>query len=157
MRRSSAKRDVFYNTYLRLNRSIKIKVVLLPVCFPVKLVSLTCVFCLVLNRRQIPKKVADIFNASGDKEDFLGFQEDASRQRLLSEDSHGSFDTQESGIIPGRDCHSLAVLSWCSCTLSLRPGCTSHKFTAKPGICSPHIKKYIYTNCLFFLVSMIAF
>ncbi|NXI70698.1 CDA7L protein, partial [Anseranas semipalmata] len=46
---------------------------------------------------QIPKEVADIFNAPSDDEDFLGFQDDAPRQRLLSEDSYGSFDTLESG------------------------------------------------------------
>ncbi|KFV57785.1 Cell division cycle-associated 7-like, partial [Gavia stellata] len=46
---------------------------------------------------QIPKEVADIFNAPSDNEDFLGFQDDASRQRLLSEDSYASFDSLESG------------------------------------------------------------
>ncbi|KAF1492369.1 Cell division cycle-associated 7-like protein, partial [Eudyptula minor novaehollandiae] len=46
---------------------------------------------------QIPKEVADVFNAPSDSEDFLGFQDDASRQRLLSEDSYASFDSLESG------------------------------------------------------------
>ncbi|NWS58374.1 CDA7L protein, partial [Chunga burmeisteri] len=46
---------------------------------------------------QIPKDVADIFNAPSDSEDFLGFQADASRQRLLSEDSCANFDSVESG------------------------------------------------------------
>ncbi|KFV93023.1 Cell division cycle-associated 7-like, partial [Fulmarus glacialis] len=46
---------------------------------------------------QIPKEVADIFNAPSDNEDFLGFQDDASRQRLLSEDSYASFNSLDSG------------------------------------------------------------
>ncbi|KAF1583075.1 UNVERIFIED_CONTAM: Cell division cycle-associated 7-like protein, partial [Eudyptes pachyrhynchus] len=46
---------------------------------------------------QIPKEVADVFNAPSDSEDFLGFQDDASRQRLLSEDNYASFDSLESG------------------------------------------------------------
>ncbi|KAF1422974.1 Cell division cycle-associated 7-like protein, partial [Spheniscus magellanicus] len=46
---------------------------------------------------QIPKEVADVFNAPSDSEDFLGFQDDASRQRLLSADSYASFDSLESG------------------------------------------------------------
>ncbi|XP_009280359.1 PREDICTED: cell division cycle-associated 7-like protein [Aptenodytes forsteri] len=48
-------------------------------------------------QKQIPKEVADVFNAPSDSEDFLGFQDDASRQRLLSEDSYASFDSLESG------------------------------------------------------------
>ncbi|KAM6375196.1 cell division cycle-associated 7-like protein [Alca torda] len=48
-------------------------------------------------KKQIPKDVADIFNAPSDTEDFMGFQDDASRQRLLSEDSYASFDSLESG------------------------------------------------------------
>ncbi|XP_010154001.1 PREDICTED: cell division cycle-associated 7-like protein, partial [Eurypyga helias] len=47
--------------------------------------------------KQIPKDVADIFNAPSDSEDFLGFQDDPSRQKLLSEDSKGGFDSLESG------------------------------------------------------------
>ncbi|XP_009695239.1 PREDICTED: cell division cycle-associated 7-like protein, partial [Cariama cristata] len=47
--------------------------------------------------KQIPKDVADIFNAPSDSEDFLGFQADASQQRLLSEDSYANFDSVESG------------------------------------------------------------
>ncbi|NXP02220.1 CDA7L protein, partial [Thinocorus orbignyianus] len=46
---------------------------------------------------QIPKDVADIFSAPSDNEDFPGFQDDASRQRLLSENSYASFDSLESG------------------------------------------------------------
>ncbi|KFV72992.1 Cell division cycle-associated 7-like, partial [Dryobates pubescens] len=45
---------------------------------------------------QIPKDVADVFNAPSDNEDFLGFQDDASRQRLLPEDSCANFDSLES-------------------------------------------------------------
>ncbi|KFP32946.1 Cell division cycle-associated 7-like, partial [Colius striatus] len=46
---------------------------------------------------QIPKDVADIFNAPSDNEDFLGFQDDASRQRLLSKNSYANFDSLEPG------------------------------------------------------------
>ncbi|NXQ82314.1 CDA7L protein, partial [Nyctibius grandis] len=46
---------------------------------------------------QIPKEVANIFNDPSDNEDFLGFQGDASRQRLLSEDSYANLDSLESG------------------------------------------------------------
>ncbi|XP_068791165.1 cell division cycle-associated 7-like protein isoform X1 [Struthio camelus] len=46
---------------------------------------------------QIPREVADIFNAPSDDEDFLGFQDDAPVQTLLSEDSCDSFDSLESG------------------------------------------------------------
>ncbi|NXY86400.1 CDA7L protein, partial [Alcedo cyanopectus] len=45
---------------------------------------------------QIPKDVADIFNTPSDNEDFLGFPDDASRQRLLSEDSYATLDSLES-------------------------------------------------------------
>ncbi|XP_075602147.1 cell division cycle-associated 7-like protein isoform X2 [Balearica regulorum gibbericeps] len=48
-------------------------------------------------KKQIPKEVADVFNAPSDNEDFPGFQDDASRQRLLSEDSNAIFDSPESG------------------------------------------------------------
>ncbi|XP_071591840.1 cell division cycle-associated 7-like protein isoform X1 [Heliangelus exortis] len=47
--------------------------------------------------KQRAKEVADIFNAPSDNEDFLGFQDDASRQRLLSQDSYAGFDSLESG------------------------------------------------------------
>ncbi|XP_054017256.1 cell division cycle-associated 7-like protein [Dryobates pubescens] len=47
-------------------------------------------------KKQIPKDVADVFNAPSDNEDFLGFQDDASRQRLLPEDSCANFDSLES-------------------------------------------------------------
>ncbi|XP_065522373.1 cell division cycle-associated 7-like protein isoform X1 [Lathamus discolor] len=46
---------------------------------------------------QLPKDVADIFNAPSDSEDFLGFQDDASRQRLLSEDTYANCDSLEPG------------------------------------------------------------
>ncbi|NXD70140.1 CDA7L protein, partial [Eolophus roseicapillus] len=46
---------------------------------------------------QMPKDVADIFNAPSDSEDFLGFQDDASRQRLLSEDTYANRDSLELG------------------------------------------------------------
>ncbi|NWU78357.1 CDA7L protein, partial [Onychorhynchus coronatus] len=44
----------------------------------------------------IPKDVANVFNAPSDNEDFPGFQDDASRQNLLSENSYASFDSLES-------------------------------------------------------------
>ncbi|XP_068008557.1 cell division cycle-associated 7-like protein isoform X2 [Melanerpes formicivorus] len=47
-------------------------------------------------KKQIPKDVADVFNAPSDNEDFLGFQDGASRQRLLPEDSCANFDSLES-------------------------------------------------------------
>ncbi|NXF01559.1 CDA7L protein, partial [Smithornis capensis] len=46
---------------------------------------------------QIPKDVADIFNSPSDNEDFPGFQDDASRQNLLSENSNANFGSLESG------------------------------------------------------------
>ncbi|NXT02517.1 CDA7L protein, partial [Jacana jacana] len=46
---------------------------------------------------QIPKDVANIFSASSDNEDFSGFRDDASRQRLLSENRCASFASMESG------------------------------------------------------------
>ncbi|NXX73967.1 CDA7L protein, partial [Urocolius indicus] len=46
---------------------------------------------------QIPKDVADIFNAPSDNEDFLGFQDNAARQRLLSQNSYANFDSLEPG------------------------------------------------------------
>ncbi|XP_064362396.1 cell division cycle-associated 7-like protein isoform X1 [Dromaius novaehollandiae] len=49
------------------------------------------------SRGKIPKEVADIFNAPSDDEDFLGFQDDAPIQTLLSEDSCDSFEFLESG------------------------------------------------------------
>ncbi|KFW89510.1 Cell division cycle-associated 7-like, partial [Phalacrocorax carbo] len=45
---------------------------------------------------QIPKEVADIFNAPSDNEDFLGFQDDVSIQRL-SEGCYAGFESLESG------------------------------------------------------------
>ncbi|NXY24712.1 CDA7L protein, partial [Atrichornis clamosus] len=46
---------------------------------------------------QIPKDVANIFNAPSDSEDFPGFPDDASKQTSLSENSYASFDSLESG------------------------------------------------------------
>ncbi|NXG50957.1 CDA7L protein, partial [Psilopogon haemacephalus] len=45
---------------------------------------------------QIPEDVTEVFNAPSDNEDFLGFQDDASRQKLLPEDSCADFGTLES-------------------------------------------------------------
>ncbi|NXH20321.1 CDA7L protein, partial [Bucco capensis] len=45
---------------------------------------------------QLSKDVTDVFNAPSNNEDFLGFQNNASRQRLLSEDSCANFDSLES-------------------------------------------------------------
>ncbi|XP_023776225.1 cell division cycle-associated 7-like protein isoform X2 [Cyanistes caeruleus] len=48
--------------------------------------------------KQVPKDVANIFNAPSDSEDFPGFQEDdASKQSFLSENNCASFDSPESG------------------------------------------------------------
>ncbi|XP_066052056.1 cell division cycle-associated 7-like protein isoform X1 [Chamaea fasciata] len=47
-------------------------------------------------KKQVPKDVADIFNAPSDNEDFPGFQDDASKQSL-SENNYASFDSLESG------------------------------------------------------------
>ncbi|NWU21190.1 CDA7L protein, partial [Dyaphorophyia castanea] len=46
---------------------------------------------------QIPKDVANIFNAPGDSEDFPGFQDDASKQSFLAENNCASSDSVESG------------------------------------------------------------
>ncbi|NWZ76906.1 CDA7L protein, partial [Poecile atricapillus] len=47
---------------------------------------------------QVPKDVANIFNAPSDSEDFPGFQEDdASKQSFFSENNCASFDFPESG------------------------------------------------------------
>ncbi|XP_014103848.1 PREDICTED: cell division cycle-associated 7-like protein [Pseudopodoces humilis] len=49
-------------------------------------------------KKQVPKDVANIFNAPSDSEDFPGFQEDdASKQSFLSENNCASFDSPESG------------------------------------------------------------
>ncbi|XP_061203715.1 cell division cycle-associated 7-like protein [Neopsephotus bourkii] len=63
--------------------------------FPNKLACPTHIFSLVLNRKQIAKDVADIFNDPSDSEDFLGFQDDASRQRVLPEDAYANRDSLE--------------------------------------------------------------
>lgn len=87
---------------------------------------LTHIFSLVLNQKQISKDVADIFNAPSDSEDFLGFQDDASRQRLLSEDTYANYDSLEPGKKVGRDCLGPVTLSVCSSTLSLCQGYVSY-------------------------------
>ncbi|XP_059964315.1 cell division cycle-associated 7-like protein isoform X1 [Mesoplodon densirostris] len=46
---------------------------------------------------QIPKEVADIFNAPSDDEEFVGFQDDVPMETLSSEESCDSFDSLESG------------------------------------------------------------
>ncbi|XP_032499253.1 cell division cycle-associated 7-like protein isoform X3 [Phocoena sinus] len=46
---------------------------------------------------QIPKEVADIFNAPSDDEEFVGFQDDVPMETLSSEESCYSFDSLESG------------------------------------------------------------
>ncbi|KAM9216462.1 cell division cycle-associated 7-like protein isoform 2-T2 [Dugong dugon] len=48
-------------------------------------------------RSQIPKEVADIFNAPSDDEDFIGFRDDVPMETLSSEESCDSFDSLESG------------------------------------------------------------
>ncbi|KAM9077951.1 cell division cycle-associated 7-like protein isoform 1-T1 [Megaptera novaeangliae] len=46
---------------------------------------------------QIPKEVADIFNAPSDDEEFVGFRDDVPMETLSSEESCDSFDSLESG------------------------------------------------------------
>nr|XP_019583077.1 PREDICTED: cell division cycle-associated 7-like protein isoform X2 [Rhinolophus sinicus] len=48
-------------------------------------------------RSQIPKEVADIFNAPSDDEEFIGFRDDVPMETLSSEESCDSFDSLESG------------------------------------------------------------
>lgn len=48
-------------------------------------------------RSQIPKEVADIFNAPSDDEEFVGFRDDVPMETLSSEESCNSFDSLESG------------------------------------------------------------
>ncbi|XP_066210599.1 cell division cycle-associated 7-like protein isoform X2 [Saccopteryx leptura] len=48
-------------------------------------------------RSQIPKEVADIFNAPSDDEEFVGFQDDVPMGTPSSEESCDSFDSLESG------------------------------------------------------------
>lgn len=132
MRYSFATCSIFCDTNLYLHRSIKISCTVTNLSFPIKLACLTPIFCLVLNQKQIPKEVADVFNAPSDSEDFLGFQDDASRQRLLSEDSYASFDSLESGKKVGTDCHGPVMLFRYSSTLSLCQGCTGHNSQQTP-------------------------
>eukprot|EP00069_Balaena_mysticetus_P007191 bmy_18963T0 len=47
--------------------------------------------------KQIPKEVADIFNAPSDDEEFVGFRDDVPMETLSSEESCDSFDSLESG------------------------------------------------------------
>ncbi|XP_054976203.1 cell division cycle-associated 7-like protein isoform X2 [Sorex araneus] len=51
----------------------------------------------VATRSQIPKEVADIFNAPSDDEEFFGFQDDVPMETLSSAESCESFDSLESG------------------------------------------------------------
>uniref|UniRef100_A0A8D2DBA3 Cell division cycle associated 7 like n=1 Tax=Sciurus vulgaris TaxID=55149 RepID=A0A8D2DBA3_SCIVU len=48
-------------------------------------------------RSQIPKEVADIFNAPSDDEEFVGFRDDVPMETLSSEESCDSFDSLEMG------------------------------------------------------------
>ncbi|XP_054420620.1 cell division cycle-associated 7-like protein [Pteronotus mesoamericanus] len=48
-------------------------------------------------RSQIPKDVADIFNAPSDDEEFVGFRDDVPMETLSSEESCNSFDSLEPG------------------------------------------------------------
>lgn len=50
-----------------------------------------------LNPKQVPKEVADIFNAPSDDEEFVGFRDDVPMETLSSEESCDSFDSLESG------------------------------------------------------------
>ncbi|XP_037692802.1 cell division cycle-associated 7-like protein isoform X1 [Choloepus didactylus] len=52
---------------------------------------------LATRSQQIPKEVADIFNAPSDDEDFIGFRDDIPMETLSSEESCDSFDSLESG------------------------------------------------------------
>lgn len=66
--------------------------------FPVIItISGFILFFSVLNPKQIPKEVADIFNAPSDDEDFVGFGDDVPMETLSSEESCDSFDSLESG------------------------------------------------------------
>lgn len=47
----------------------------------------------LLNPKQIPKEVADIFNAPSDDEEFVGFQDDAPMENLS--EGCGSLDSME--------------------------------------------------------------
>lgn len=114
---------MFCDTDLYLHRSIKISCTVANFNFRIKLVYLTRIFCLVLNQKQIPKEVADVFNAPSDNEDFPGFQDDASRQRLLSKDSNAIFDSPESGKKVGMDCRGPVMLFQYISALSLCQGC----------------------------------
>ncbi|XP_072820978.1 cell division cycle-associated 7-like protein isoform X3 [Vicugna pacos] len=52
---------------------------------------------LATRSQQIPKEVADIFNAPSDDEEFVGFRDDVPMETLSSEESCDSFDSLESG------------------------------------------------------------
>lgn len=109
-----------------MHKNIKISCTVANLNFPVKLVYVTHVLCLVLNQKQVPKDVANIFNAPSDSEDFPGFQDDASKQRFLSENNCASFDSLESGKEVGTDWHSPVMLLGCSNTLSLCQNCVDY-------------------------------
>lgn len=48
-----------------------------------------------MNLKQIPKEIADIFNAPSDDEEFVGFRDDVPMETLSSEESCDSFDSLE--------------------------------------------------------------
>ena len=70
------------------------------------------------NSKQIPKEVADIFNAPSDDEEFVGFRDDVPMETLSSEESCDSFDSLESGkqvwVPPSKACICLEawILVW---------------------------------------------
>lgn len=70
------------------------------------------------NSKQIPKEVADIFNAPSDDEEFVGFRDDVPMETLSSEESCDSFDSLESGkqvwVGPSKACICLEawILVW---------------------------------------------
>lgn len=126
------KHSMFCGTDLYLHRNIKISCTVANLSFPCELVCVTHIFCLVLNQKQIPKDVANIFNAPSDSEDFPGFQDDASKQSFLSENNYVSFDSLESGKEVGTDCHRPVMLLGCSSTLSLCQNCVNYSSHHNP-------------------------
>jgi hypothetical protein len=65
-----------------------------------------------LNPKQIPKEVADIFNAPSDDEEFMGFQDDVPMETLSSEESCDSFDSLELGKQVGLHPAQAGVSIW---------------------------------------------
>lgn len=66
----------------------------------------------MFNPKQIPKEVADIFNAPSDDEEFVGFQDDVPMETLSSEESCDSFDSLESGKQVRMLPFTAGVFSW---------------------------------------------